>query len=122
MVVAGLIRGLTVADAAEAAGVKRGTVHAWKRDDPGFNHLLREAEDDVSRRVIEDAVEGAVLQWKELAPLATERIREVLEGGDKKLWLTAAAQVWRNLGTTGVETQKVEDVLGSLDQSPSAGD
>lgn len=121
-VIAGLISGLTVADAAEAAGVKRSLVHNWKNRDTQFQEMLQTAEDAVIDAVVLDGVDAAFMQIKEFIPLANERVREALEGNDRKLALAAAAMVYRVVPRSTEETMNVEGVLASLTERPSAGD
>lgn len=121
-VVSGLVAGLSVADAAEAAGVKRTTVNQWKYKDREFIQLLAETEDRISETLILDGVQAATLGFKELLPLAVERVGEALKGNDRKLALQAASLVIRSSPKGQGEQVNVESILAGIEASPQEGD
>jgi hypothetical protein len=45
----GILSGQSITAAAEAAGVDRGTVHRWLRDDPDFRAAYHERRADLSK-------------------------------------------------------------------------
>lgn len=95
MVISGLVQGMSVPKAAEAAGVTAGTVHSWKRDDLEFQQALLEAEEAVVHAIIDDAVSRAKSRVKELFPEAVEVFARELHSSDARIRLQAANAIAR---------------------------
>lgn len=123
MVVASLIRGLSVKDAAAAAGVSRNTVYDWRSNkDPEFCALMEEAEQQVTDAVINDAVAASVAEVRALAPTAVAKLRQALGSEQPRIYLPAVAHVLRFLGAEGQNQAGLESVLAQVDANPQAGD
>jgi uncharacterized protein YpbB len=126
IVIAALVEGMTMTEAAEATGVKRATIADWKLRDPEFQRLLEEANEQVAMAVIEGSVDVVRTQIKEMGLKAREVLEAALDSDDDRLALQAAGMVFR-LGNFEDKDVKVtiglEQHIAALgDQGPTQGD
>lgn len=84
--VVGLLGGLSVTDAAKAAGVSRATVHRWLKDDFTFQAAVNQGQ-----RELQEALQCRLLN---LAEDAVSCVEKVLQAGDGK----AALALLKGLG------------------------
>lgn len=121
-VVAFLVQGMTLKDAAEKAGISKHTVSGWRQMDPEFQELLAEADERAVQAFIDEGVAQVTNQIKDLGPKAAEVIRESLDHTDPKVRLQAANMVLRHGGgpAATVNVRTFEGLIGGAD--PAAGD
>lgn len=121
-VVAGLLRGLSVQDAAKAAGVARRTVMDWKGYDEEFQEMLSDAEEEVIAALRSEAVEASLGDIRELMPDASKVLTNAIRGGDKRLAMQAATIVLRYSAADASTETQLETMLRSIDAKPTDGD
>ena len=73
-IIADLISGASMVDAAEASGVDRSTIYRWKQDVPAFAEALRRARNEISDRLRDG--------YRTLAANAIETVAEILRAAD----------------------------------------
>lgn len=121
-VVACLVEGLNVREAARAVGVRHDAVYSWLQDDEEFQDMLATAEARVVDATISQAVEHAQTNIRALGPRAYERLKEALEHESARVYLPAVGYVLRYLGAESEAKMSLEQTLAKLDASPTAGD
>ena len=86
-VIAELIGGASMVEAAEAGGVDRSTIYRWKQDVPAFAEELRRARNEIRDR-LQDA-------YRTLGPNAIETVAEILRaaGTPPAVRLRAALEI-----------------------------
>ena len=83
---AGLLSGLSVTDAAKVAGVSRGTVHRWLKEDFAFQAALNQGQHEL-RNALQTRLSN-------LAEKAVSCVEKAIEEGDSK----TAMALLRGLG------------------------
>lgn len=121
-IIACLVEGMSVREAARAVGVRHDAVYSWLKDDLEFQDLLAEAEARVVDATISQAVEHTQMNIRALGPRAYERLSEALEHESARVYLPAVGYVLRYLGPEGEAKTSLEQTLATLDASPTKGD
>lgn len=116
------MQGLTLKDAAEAAGISKHTASDWKAHDAEFQELLAEADERAVEAFLDEGVRQVTNQIKDLGPRAADVLRESLDHTDPKVRLQAANMVLRHGGgpAATVNVRSFEGLIGGAD--PAAGD
>jgi transposase-like protein len=126
MVVAALVQGATVAEAARRADVKPSLIRYWKANDERFNQMLEAAEERAVNAIIDEGIGNVRQQIKELGPMALAVLRSSLDSHDDRIKLTAAQQVLRIGGVMERESvikQGLESEIARLNTTrPQDGD
>lgn len=120
--VAGLLRGLTVTDAAKAAGVSRRTVMEWKSSDEEFIEMLSDAEEEIISALRSEAIQSSLDDIRDLMPDASAVLRGAIKGEDKRLAMQAATIVLRYSAADAASETQLETMLRTIDAKPSDGD
>lgn len=121
-VVAGLLRGLTVNDAAKAAGVSRRTVMEWKSFDEEFIEMLSDAEDEIISAIRSEAIQSSLDDIRDLMPDASAVLTNAIKGEDKRLAMQAATIVLRYSAADAQTETQLETMLRTIDAKPTDGD
>ena len=95
-VIADLISGASMVDAAEAAGVDRSTIYRWKQDVPAFAEELCRARNEIRDR-LQDG-------YRTLGPQAIEIVAELLRaaGTPPSVRLKAAMEILQRVEAKSV--------------------
>lgn len=125
-VIAALIEGMSLEDAAAIGGVKKATVVAWKHDNEEFQQMLADASEKASEAIIDGSISVLRTQIKDLGPKALEILKDGMESDDESTRLRAAQMVFKmsNLDQLNVAVKVgLEQQIGALDNhSPALGD
>jgi transposase len=95
-IIADLISGASMVDAAEAAGVDRSTIYRWKQDVPAFAEELCRARNEIRDR-LQDG-------YRTLGPQAIEIVAELLRaaGTPPSVRLKAAMEILQRVEAKAV--------------------
>lgn len=77
-IIAHLVSGMGVVEAAQAVGIPRQRIPEWRQKDPEFQRMLEEAGLILSQELVDAAVMLAVAKARDLTPVAVERIAKGL--------------------------------------------
>ena len=125
-VIACLVQGLTVRDAALETGVATRTIYQWRSDDEEFQRMLADADERVYNTLVDASVEVVRVRIKDLGDRALANLSSALDSDDERVRLQASGMVFR-IGDfmsrevtvhLGLEQQLA--ALGSA--SPASGD
>ena len=94
-VVAQLVAGATLQEAATRAEVPPAKVRNWKAGNETFNRMLESAQERATNAIIDEGVEHVLQRIKGLGPRAYEVMAESLGSHDERLRLQAAQAVLR---------------------------
>lgn len=126
-VIAAIVQGQTMRQAAESTGVARDRISRWYRDSAEFQEMLLDVTDEVVAAIRDDIKADARDAVVNLLPRAKEVLSEMLDSEKDAVRLSAANSVFRLAGY-GNERQPIGRGVGAPDtgkprsSSPAAGD
>jgi AcrR family transcriptional regulator len=119
-VIALLVQGMSIKDAAAECGVPKNTVYEWKELDPAFQEMLAEAEDRAVEVFLEEGTRQARNQIADCSLRIAEVLRESLYHTDPKVRLQAAGMGLRFLNLDkDLRTMEFERALSTTDDNPA---
>lgn len=122
-VIALLVQGMSIKDAAAECGVPKNTVYEWKELDPVFQEMLAEAEDRAVEVFLEEGMRRTQNQIADLSMRAAEVLRESLNHTDPHVRLQAAGMVLRVIDRQRPQgAMGFERALSATDDNPAHGD
>ena len=121
-VVADIIRGSTIRDAAMAHHLAPATVSHWRGHDEEFREMLDQAEDEVITALRKEATESALNDIRELMPDASRVLANAINGEDKRLAMQAATIILRYSVADAQSPTQLESMLRTIDARPTDGD
>jgi len=122
-IIALLIQGYSIKDAALECGVNKHTVSDWRITDPEFQEMLAQAEDRAVEAFLEEGTKQALNQITDLSGRAAEVLKDSLNHTDPKVRLQAAGMVLRVMDrSVGGQGMGFERALSATEDDPSRGD
>lgn len=125
IVIAGLMAGKSMREAAAEADIRPATVTDWNRNDVEFQEMLANATEDVERAIIAEGQKLTLDRLHKLGESAVKVIEDMLTSDSEKTRLAAANSVLRFAPKAPRSVSvhhTIEQVLTSDDRRPLQGD